>query len=280
MKKVTQIIVRLKDRRHKIFIGRGLLLAAGKIWAASNLPKRAVVITNPEIKNKYGGLLKKSLEKSDVAVFFILIPPGEKFKNLDTVSRIYDSLISLKIERGDAIVALGGGVVGDLAGFVGATYLRGLAFVQIPTTLLAMVDSAIGGKVGVNHSQGKNLIGAFYQPKAILMDLDTLNSLPASEIRNGLAEVVKYGMIRDEKFFHFLENSAKFLRRPPDFSNKKQIEIYLKIVSTCAAIKARVVEQDEKEKYLRMILNFGHTIGHGIEAAGIYQTYTHGEAVL
>lgn len=272
--------VSLGENSYEIFIESGLLKKIGSLWGNLKLPGGVVVVTSPALKKSYGRQLAESLRKAGVEVFFIDIPPGEKYKTLETASKIYDALVNLKIERGDAIAVLGGGVLGDLAGFVAATYLRGVNFIQIPTTLLAQVDSSIGGKVGVNHPRGKNLIGAFYQPKAVFIDLSALESLPLKEIRQGLAEVVKYGLIWDKGFFEFLEKVSAELNSRLNFSeNKIQESIFKKIVSTSCRVKAAVVEKDEKEKNLRMILNFGHTVGHAIEAAGNFSRYSHGEAI-
>jgi 3-dehydroquinate synthase len=202
----------------------------------------------------------------------LTIPAGESAKSLRQAQACYERLAAHRLERGSFIVALGGGVVGDLAGFVAATYLRGLTLVQAPTSLLAMVDSSVGGKVGVNLKAGKNLVGAFHQPRLVLADLQTLNTLPESELRAGLAEVVKYGIIRDAALFGRLERGlAKLLARDPATLGA--------VVARCCQIKAEVVGQDETESGLRAILNFGHTIGHALEAISAYGRYLHGEAV-
>jgi len=202
----------------------------------------------------------------------ITVPAGETAKSLKSVQACYDQLAAHRLERRSFIVALGGGVVGDLAGFVAATYLRGIPFVQAPTTLLAQVDSSVGGKVGVNLKAGKNLVGAFYQPRLVLCDTDTLRALPAREYRAGLAEVIKYGIICDANLFKRLERDIpKLLRREPKTLSE--------IVARCCEIKADVVSQDETESGLRAILNFGHTIGHALEAISHYGKYLHGEAI-
>lgn len=215
-------------------------------------------------------------EKSLVAAGFdpvqIVVPAGETAKNLATVHACYDKLAAHRLERKSFIVALGGGVVGDLAGFVAATYLRGIPFVQVPTTLLAQVDSSVGGKVGVNLKAGKNLVGAFHQPRFVLCDLDTLRTLPEREFRAGLAEVIKYGIIYDAALFRALERDMdKLLARDQ--------KLLTAVVARCCEIKAEVVGQDETESGLRAILNFGHTIGHGLEAISRYGKYLHGEAI-
>jgi 3-dehydroquinate synthase len=212
------------------------------------------------------------LAKAGFAPTLITIPAGETAKSLKTVEACYNQLAAQRLERKSCIVALGGGVVGDLAGFVAATYLRGLAFVQVPTTLLAQVDSSVGGKVGFNLKAGKNLVGAFYQPRLVLCDLDTLASLPTREYRAGLAEVIKYGIIYDAGLFQRLERDLpKLLRRDP--------RTLAAVVARCCEIKADVVRQDETESGLRAILNFGHTIGHALEAISHYGKYLHGEAI-
>jgi len=202
----------------------------------------------------------------------ITIPHGETSKQWRVVQDCYNQLAAARLERGSFVVALGGGVVGDLAGFVAATYLRGVDFVQIPTTLLAQVDSSVGGKVGINLKAGKNLVGAFYQPKLVLCDLDTLKSLPKREFRAGMAEVIKYGIIWDAKLFQMLETQIKGIL-------KLDLSLLEQVVARCCQIKAKVVGQDEKEGGLRAILNYGHTIGHAIEAITRYGTYLHGEAI-
>jgi 3-dehydroquinate synthase len=202
----------------------------------------------------------------------IVVPAGEQAKSLKSVEACYHQLARHRLERGSFIVALGGGVVGDLAGFVAATYLRGMAFVQVPTTLLAQVDSSVGGKVGVNLRAGKNLVGAFHQPRLVLCDLDTLKSLPAREYRSGLAEVIKYGIICDASLF------AKLEREMPRLL-KRDAAMLAEVVARCCEIKAQVVGRDETDGGLRAILNFGHTIGHGLEAISGYGKYLHGEAI-
>jgi 3-dehydroquinate synthase len=202
----------------------------------------------------------------------VVLPAGEKSKCVNFVEKCYDELAAQRLERKSFVVALGGGVVGDLAGFVAATYLRGIPFVQVPTTLLAQVDSSVGGKVGVNLKAGKNLVGAFHQPRLVLCDLDTLQKLPMREYRAGLAEVIKYGIIYDPELFESLESEMeKLLRREP--------KVLSDVIARCCEIKAEVVAQDETETGLRAILNFGHTIGHALEAISHYGKYLHGEAI-
>ena len=203
---------------------------------------------------------------------FIEVPEGESSKSLQQTGSIYDRLLEMNCDRKSALIALGGGVIGDLTGFIAATYQRGIPFVQIPTTLLAQVDSSVGGKTAVNHPRGKNMIGAFYQPKLVVIDLDTLQTLPKKEFRAGLAEVVKYGVIADAKLFNFIEDNTKEILS----LNSDCLE---HIIETSCAIKAGVVEKDERENRHRMILNFGHTFAHSIETLTNYTEYLHGEAL-
>jgi 3-dehydroquinate synthase len=224
-----------------------------------------LVISQPRIFKAIGGPLKK---KFPVALF----PDGERAKTLTTVSRLLDRMVQLKLTRQSTVIAVGGGVVGDVSGFVASIYMRGIPVVQVPTTLLAQVDSSIGGKTGVNHRAGKNLIGTFYQPRLVVSDPLVLEKLPQREYASGLYESLKYGIIRDPELFHdFERNNEPFLKRDP--------EAVERLVARCAAIKADVVMNDEKESDLRRILNFGHTVGHGLEAAAHYAGIKHGEAV-
>jgi 3-dehydroquinate synthase len=220
----------------------------------------------------YAAQAAKSLIAAGFSPVTITVPAGETAKSLAIVQRCYEQLAAHRLERKSFIVALGGGVVGDLAGFIAATYLRGLAFVQVPTTLLAQVDSSVGGKVGVNLKAGKNLVGAFYQPRVVLCDLAALQTLPARELRAGMAEVIKYGIIYDAALFRLLEKSM------PSLLKLDRAKLG-PVVARCCAIKAAVVGQDETERGLRAILNFGHTIGHAIEAISGYGKYLHGEAI-
>jgi 3-dehydroquinate synthase len=220
----------------------------------------------------YAQSAKESLARAGFEPVLVTIPAGERSKNMRQVEACYNSLAQHRLERGSFVVALGGGVVGDLAGFVAATYLRGLAYLQVPTSLLAQVDSSVGGKTGVNLRSGKNLVGSFYQPRLVLCDLDTLETLPARELRSGLAEVIKYGVIYDRRLFVRLE------RQLPELLALNSSRM-ASVVARCCEIKADVVRQDEKEGGLRAILNFGHTIGHAIENSVGYGKYLHGEAI-
>jgi len=232
-----------------------------------------VIITDQTVASRYLSVVRKSLIAKQYSVHTIILPSGEAQKSLGTAERIYSELLKRNIERSSTIVALGGGVLGDLAGFIAATYQRGIGFVQIPTTLLAQVDSSVGGKVGINHPLAKNMIGAFYQPKFVLADTSVLTTLPKRELISGLGEVVKYGIILDKKFFGYIEqNLEKALARDQ--------HVLARLIRRSCALKAYVVSHDEKEEHLRAILNFGHTIGHALEHAGKYGTLKHGEAIL
>ena len=264
--------VPLADRSYPIRIGNGLLAELGPQCARLKLGRRCAVISDANVARRYRKPALASLKAAGFDPLFLSQPAGEKAKTLKNVQACYDQLAKHRMERGSFIVALGGGVVGDLGGFVAATYLRGIDFVQVPTTLLAQVDSSVGGKVGVNLPAGKNLVGAFYQPKLVLCDLDTLDTLPTREGRAGLAEVIKYGIIYDAKLFSRLERELpKLLAHDP--------ATLTAVIARCCQIKAEVVGQDEKEAGLRAILNFGHTIGHGLEAISKYGKYLHGEAI-
>ena len=264
--------VPLADRSYPIRIGSGLLADIGTQCARLKLGRRCAVISDATVARRYRQPALASLKAAGFEPIFISQPAGEQAKTLKNVQACYDQLAKHRLERGSFVVALGGGVVGDLGGFVAATYLRGIDFVQVPTTLLAQVDSSVGGKVGVNLPAGKNLVGAFYQPKLVLCDLDTLGTLPSREFRAGLAEVIKYGIIYDAKLFRRLERDLpKLLAQDPATLST--------VIARCCQIKAEVVGQDEKEAGLRAILNFGHTIGHGLEAISQYGKYLHGEAI-
>lgn len=264
--------VPLADRSYPILIGSGLLADLGVQCARLKLGRRCAVISDATVARRYRKPALASLKAAGFEPIFISQPAGEQAKTLKNVQACYDQLAKHRLERGSFVVALGGGVVGDLGGFVAATYLRGIDFVQVPTTLLAQVDSSVGGKVGVNLPAGKNLVGSFYQPKLVLCDLDTLGTLPAREFRAGLAEVIKYGIIYDAKLFRRLERDLpKLLAQDPATLSA--------VIARCCQIKAEVVGQDEKEAGLRAILNFGHTIGHGLEAISQYGKYLHGEAI-
>ncbi len=255
--------------RYPISIGPGLLADAASL-APQIGGRDLAVVTNTTVAPLYLARLTAALRGRRIVE--CVLPDGERFKNLDTVGRVFDALVGAGMNRDALVVALGGGVVGDIAGFAAACYQRGVGYVQIPTTLLAQVDSSVGGKTGVNHPGGKNLIGAFHQPLAVIADTDTLATLPDRELRAGLAEVIKYGCVRDAELFDWLDGHVERL------AAREPQALALAIGRSCA-IKAAVVSQDEREGGLRAILNFGHTFGHAIESATGYETYLHGEAV-
>lgn len=264
--------VELAERSYPILIGEGVLGRLGAECSKLGLGQRCAVISDTNVAPRFGGRAMKSLKAAGFEPTLITVPAGERAKSLRFVQQCYDQLAAQRLERRSFIVALGGGVVGDLAGFVAGTYLRGIPFVQVPTTLLAQVDSSVGGKVGVNLKAGKNLVGAFYQPRIVLCDLETLTTLPQREFRAGIAEVIKYGIIYDAKLFARLERELDaLLRLEPVVAEA--------VIARCCEIKAQVVSQDETEGGLRAILNFGHTIGHAIEAVSGYGKYLHGEAI-
>lgn len=264
--------VNLGDRSYPIHVGAGHLDRLGEFLTEAGLGGKVAVISNPTVAQLFLDPVHESLIGAGFEVTPVLLPDGEEHKNLASLTAIYDRLISERFERRSSVVALGGGVIGDLAGFAAATYLRGVPYVQVPTTLLAQVDSSVGGKTAVNHKDGKNLIGAFYQPKLVLIDVAVLRTLPRRELVAGLAEVIKYGIIEDPALFHLLEqNIEKLLERDR--------ELLTRVIVTSCAIKARVVEADEREDDYRAVLNFGHTIGHALEAATGYKQFLHGEAI-
>jgi 3-dehydroquinate synthase len=260
-----------EGRSYEIQINDGALSALGTNCLGVARSSRAVVITQPVVNKYYGALVQKSLAAAGFEVSTIVFPAGERHKHLTQIARLYSALYALaRIDRKTLIIALGGGVVGDMAGFVAATYLRGLDYVQVPTTLLAMVDSSVGGKTGVDFRAGKNLIGAFHQPRAVFIDPTVLKTMPRREIRSGLAEVVKYGVIRAPDILERLQSPI----------NINQTADIADLVARSCAIKADVVTSDEREETgLRAILNYGHTIGHALESATNYRRYKHGEAI-
>ena len=265
------LTVDIKDQPYPIHIGAGLLDRADLI-TPHLAQKRVAIVTNTTVGPLYSARLRAALAASGVESFEIVLPDGEIHKNWQTLNQIFDQLIEKRCERKTTLIALGGGVVGDMTGFAAATYQRGVPYIQIPTTLLAQVDSAVGGKTAINHLQGKNMIGAFYQPKLVLADTELLNTLPKREFSAGMAEVIKYGLIRDLPFFEWLEaNIEKLMAREP--------EAIIHAVYESCRNKAEVVAQDEKENGIRAILNLGHTFGHAIETATGYNTWLHGEAV-
>ena len=262
--------VSLGDRSYDIEIDAGLDRIGERIQGLG-IGKKMALVTNPKVKKLHAGPVVDSLKAAGFLVMSIEIPDGEQHKNLDWANAIYTALLTNGFDRKSSLVALGGGVIGDLTGFAAATYMRGVPFIQVPTTLLAMVDSSVGGKTGVNHPMGKNMIGAFYQPKKVLMDLRVLKTLPKEEFLSGMAEVIKYGVIWDAAFFEYLDtNREKILSLDADALTH--------IIQRSCEIKAEVVGKDEREGGLRAVLNFGHTVGHAVETAENY-TMRHGEAV-
>ena len=269
---MRKVHVPLDGRSYDILIEKGCLRRLGAECARLGLGSRCAVVTDRHVGPRYAKAATEALKGGGFDPVLVTIPSGETAKSLAVVESCYDALAKHRLERKSFIVALGGGVVGDLAGFVAATYLRGVAFVQAPTTLLAQVDSSVGGKVGVNLKAGKNLVGAFHQPRVVLCDLDMLRTLPAREFRAGLAEVIKYGMIYDATLFARLEKDLPRLLR-------LDARVLAEVVARCCEIKAEVVGQDETETGLRAILNFGHTIGHAVENSIGYGKFLHGEAI-
>jgi len=269
---VSVVTVNLGESSYEIQIGSGSLPTLGQRCASLGLTGRAAVVTNPAVNARYGETVQRSLTEAGYPVTLVEMPDGEEFKNAATLGSVYDALIEAGLDRRSFIVALGGGVVGDLAGFAAATFLRGIPFVQVPTTLLAQVDSSVGGKTAIDHPRGKNLIGAFYQPRLVLIDVDTLATLPQREYRAGLAEVVKYGIAIDGPFFEYLERNV-------DALTAMAPECLMTVIHRCCELKAMVVERDEKEAGLREVLNYGHTLGHALETLAGYRSLVHGEAV-
>ncbi len=265
------LTVGLDDRSYPIFIEDGILENVGADLAKREIADRYVVISDEYVASLYGATLLKSLENAGIIAELLTFPRGEASKNLQVFTELSSKLAQLGMDRKSGLIALGGGVTGDLTGFLAASYMRGIPFVQVPTTLLAQVDSSVGGKTGVDIPEGKNLVGAFYQPKAVYIDSAVLTTLPVEELLGGIAEVIKYGVIRDFEFYTFLErNLDSILALNP--------AVIQELIHTCCKIKADVVAQDERESDLRRILNFGHTIGHAVEAASNF-SLIHGHAV-
>jgi 3-dehydroquinate synthase len=264
--------VELGDRSYPIYVGAGCLADLGTRLAETRCGKRVAVVTNSTIANIYLGPVASTLASAGFEPAVIQIPDGEEHKNLAWLAFVYDRLIDAGLDRGGAVIALGGGVVGDLTGFAAATYLRGVACVQVPTTLLAQIDASVGGKTAINHAAGKNLLGAFKQPRFVLADVECLRTLPRREYVAGLAEVIKTGAILDAELFQLLEAELPAVLR-------QDRDVLVRIVRRCCQLKALVVAEDETESGYRAILNFGHTVGHAIESLTDYTTYLHGEAV-
>jgi len=267
----NELIVGIQDRAYPIHIEYGCLPQIGEDLVKRRIANRYCIIADETVTALYGDCVVSSLKQNNLNVEIFTFPAGEASKNLSLFAELCSRLAQRGFDRKDAIIALGGGVTGDLAGFIAASYLRGIAFIQIPTTLLAQVDSSVGGKTGVDIPEGKNLVGAFYQPKAVYIDTSVLKTLAKNEFIGGMAEVIKYGVIRDAEFFKYLVEKRDNILN----SENKVLE---KIIRTCCQIKAEVVAEDEKEADLRRILNFGHTIGHAVEAVSNF-SIIHGKAV-
>jgi 3-dehydroquinate synthase len=268
---MRELAVDLGERSYPIFIGSGVLTAHELLLPHLEQP-RAVLVTNETVAPLYLERVTTMLERHAVRVDSVVLPDGEQYKNWQTLEKVYDTLVDTRAERATPLIALGGGVVGDMTGFAAATWQRGAPFVQMPTTLLAQVDSSVGGKTAINHPRGKNMIGAFHQPRAVLIDTDTLATLPLRELRAGLAEVIKYGLIRDASFFDWLEGHMEaLLALEPG-------PVAFAIERSCRN-KAEVVVADETERGERALLNLGHTFGHAIETGTGYVGWLHGEAV-
>ncbi|MCX5885632.1 MAG: 3-dehydroquinate synthase [Proteobacteria bacterium] len=267
-----KIKVHLRERSYSVCIGAGILKELGRLLRTFKFSRRAAVITYPPVESQFLNPVRDSLERERFSVVCLNLPAGEETKSLKTVEDIYHQLTSFRMDRASLLVALGGGVIGDITGFVASTYLRGVPYIQIPTTLLAQVDSSVGGKTGVNLEEGKNLVGTFYQPRLILIDTECLKTLNQRDFVSGIAEVIKYGIIKDRYLFSYLqENYKKVLSlHSPSLA---------RVIRSSCHIKGRIVEKDEQEKGIRSILNFGHTIGHALETVTGYRQYSHGEAV-
>lgn len=269
---MRKLRVELGDRSYPIWVGTDVLASSGRILSRLGFKTAPVIVTNSRVLRLHGESLLLSLQRTFGRGSVIRIGDGERFKSQQSVEKIYEGLFRARADRQSWIVAFGGGVIGDIAGFAAATFMRGIRFVGIPTTLLAQVDSSVGGKVGINCPQGKNLIGAFHQPGAVLLDIDTLKTLPVRELACGLYEVIKCGAIRSDRLLRFL--NARL-----DAIMKCESQAITRVIVEAVRIKADVVAQDEREAGARMVLNFGHTLGHALEAATSYSRFKHGEAV-
>jgi 3-dehydroquinate synthase len=269
---MQQIHVELGRNSYPIYVDRGGLSQLGDILKRHLPLHKAALVTNDVVNGLYGDIVRNSLQSAAVEVVTVEVPDGEEYKSLTWAGRLFDAFVESRMTRQSGVIALGGGVIGDLAGFAAATFMRGVPLVQIPTSLIAQVDSSVGGKTAVNHPRGKNLIGAFHQPKLVLIDVGVLRTLPEREFRSGLAEAIKHGMIMDSELFKYMEsNLPKIL----DF-DLQSIE---QIVARSCKDKATIVEQDEREHDMRAILNYGHTVGHSIETVTGYNSFRHGEAI-
>jgi 3-dehydroquinate synthase len=269
---MQKIRVELAERSYNIVIDGGSLHGIGKRLKRFEFSRRLALVSNPTVYGLYGNTVSRSIKSAGFDLVEVIVPDGEGYKDMFWVQNIYEELLKAKLDRKSALVALGGGVIGDITGFAASTYMRGIDYVQVPTTLLAQVDSSVGGKTGVNHKLGKNMIGTFWQPRVVWVDIATLETLPQREFRSGLAEVIKYGVIWDRKFFEFLEEEREKVV-------KLDRGALAHIIKRSCEIKAEVVSKDERESGLRAILNYGHTVGHAIETATGYSRFLHGEAV-
>lgn len=268
---MEKVRVNLRERSYDIVIDSGILPNIGERIKGFDFSKVAV-ISNPTVFNLYGDAVINSIKNAGFETLHVIIPDGEEYKNFNQTYQILTDLLKNKLDRKSCLIALGGGVIGDITGFAASIYMRGIDFIQVPTTLLSQVDSSVGGKTGVNHELGKNMIGTFYQPKLVWIDIDMLKTLPKREVLCGIAEIIKYGVIWDEELFEFLEkNRGSILTLAP-------LPLSYIIKRSCE-IKAEVVSRDEREAGLRAILNYGHTIGHAIETETGYSRFLHGEAV-
>lgn len=268
-----EILVKTGNFPYRVLIEKDALSLLGKSMRLLFPSDRTLLVSDRNVYNLYGEQVLKTLKNENWQVVNHIIRPGESSKTLSLASRIYDAAVNAELDRNSPVIALGGGVVGDLGGFVAATYLRGVPLVMVPTSLLAQVDSSIGGKVAVNHPRGKNLIGSIYPPRLVVIDPHVLETLPSRHFKAGMVEIIKYGIIEDAVFFHWLEENL-------DLILKGQNQLIVNAIACSIQSKARVVEADEYEKDYRRILNFGHTIGHALEAATGYRHYLHGEAIL
>jgi 3-dehydroquinate synthase len=269
---MQKIRVELGERSYDISIGNNILDGIGDALKSLNLSPKVALVSNPTVLELYGERVSNSVKEAGFDLLTVTIPDGEEYKDLLWLQHIYDELLSHKLDRSSALIALGGGVIGDMTGFAASTYMRGVAYIQVPTTLLAQVDSSVGGKTGVNHKLGKNMIGTFWQPRLVWVDIETLRTLPRRELLAGLAEVIKYGVIYDRELVDFLADNKD---RVLDLDSAALAHI----VQRSCEIKAEVVAKDEREAGLRAILNYGHTIGHAIETVTEYKRFLHGEAV-
>ncbi len=269
----NKLKVNLDKDSYDIIIDSDILNSTGQIINSNlDIGDKVLIISDQNVYPLYGNRLKKSLQEEDYQVQSHIIKPGEKSKSNYELNKIYDLLLKSRFDRNSTIIALGGGVVGDLAGMAAATFMRGINFIQVPTSLLAQVDSSVGGKVAINHPDAKNIIGAFYQPEIVIIDISLLNTLKSRDYNTGLAEVIKYGYGFNQDLFNYIENNIKEIKEIVP-------EILSKLIYNCCQIKSDIVNQDEKETGIRAKLNLGHTIGHAVEALTDYQKYTHGEAI-